>query len=893
VPNLVPAVVRGALWTRLLSLVLSLAVLLLAVAPALATSIATDLWVYASGDTVNVSGDGFAPSENVEIVTTDPNGVVVDDGTALSDIDGNLAYSFVLAADVPGIYDVVATGLSSGSTASTQFDPIGATTTFPVNGAAYNASNWNAGCGTAPGDICGTAVGSNLMGGGTRPVSKVEVSVQRVSDSTYWNGMNAWVSGEQRIIATGTASWSQAFNTSKFPADGDYKVRAYAFDSATPAGSNCTGGCIVTFTYDGTAPVSAVTAVDPFAGPGGSTSKLQASGTASDATSGLASSNVLIELRSGTSSGAVIASATVNVSSGTWSYTNNSPPQTGTYCVTSTATDNAGNVQSPPASFPCYTVGTPANTAPTGADNTITINEDTSHTFAAADFGFSDIDAGDSLSAVRIDSQTLPAGATLKLSGTTVVNGDVILTASIPNLVFSPAANANGNGYASFTFSVRDSASAYDLVPNTITINVTPVNDAPTVSFMAPFVSAAFEGDTKTFSFAVGDPDASDTFTVVGLPDCGTGGEYVALSLTTTASGGTFQCKFPDGPASPDVQIQVTDSDDADSNIASQPVTVDNVEPTVAISGASNVNEGSLYSLTLGAVTDPGTDTVSSYIVHWGDSSSSTYSSGGVKTHTYADGPNSYNITVDIQDEDSAPGYFLDNANGLSVIVDNVKPTPHIDSLTGAGGTACISGNTVTLGLSWIDPAGAADTYRYDVDWGDSLHSTGTNVFPPVSGLTHLYGAGSYTITITVNDEDPGNGGSVSSSLISLFYANSGILQPINLTGTRSSFKIGSTIPVKLHLSDCNGLSVTNAVLTVHLERLDTSALPVSELVSSSAADDGTLMRYDASGQLYIFNMSTKRSQFAGDQDLTSGSYRVWITGSTVGTVEAFFDAKK
>ena len=65
-PNPVPAVVRGALWTRLLSLVLSVTVLLLAVAPALATSIATDLWVYASGDTVNVSGNGFAPSENVE-----------------------------------------------------------------------------------------------------------------------------------------------------------------------------------------------------------------------------------------------------------------------------------------------------------------------------------------------------------------------------------------------------------------------------------------------------------------------------------------------------------------------------------------------------------------------------------------------------------------------------------------------------------------------------------------------------------------------------------------------------------------------------------------------------------------------------------------------------------
>ena len=93
-------------------------------------------------------------------------------------------------------------------------------------------------------------------------------------------------------------------------------------------------------------------------------------------------------------------------------------------------------------------------------------------------------------------------------------------------------------------------------------------------------------------------------------------------------------------------------------------MTVNNVAPTIAISGAASVNEGSPYSLTLGAVTDPGTDTVTSYIVHWGDGSTDTYASNGVKTHTYADGPNTTAITVDLVDED---GTFLDRANALSV----------------------------------------------------------------------------------------------------------------------------------------------------------------------------------------------------------------------------------
>ena len=48
-------------------------------------------------------------------------------------------------------------------------------------------------------------------------------------------------------------------------------------------------------------------------------------------------------------------------------------------------------------------------------------------------------------------------------------------------------------------------------------------------------------------------------------------------------------------------------------------VSVNNVAPSIAISGVASVDEGSPYSLTLGAVSDPGADTVTSYVVHWGD----------------------------------------------------------------------------------------------------------------------------------------------------------------------------------------------------------------------------------------------------------------------------------
>src|SRR5207244_2071825 len=98
---------------------------------------------------------------------------------------------------------------------------------------------------------------------------------------------------------------------------------------------------------------------------------------------------------------------------------------------------------------------TSVNDAPSGADKTVTTLEDTAYTFTAADFGFSDVD-GNSLAAVTIT--TLATAGTLKLDGTAVLAGDSVSAADIAagKLKFEPAGNANGAGYASFTFQVQD-----------------------------------------------------------------------------------------------------------------------------------------------------------------------------------------------------------------------------------------------------------------------------------------------------------------------------------------------------------------------------------------------------------------------------------------------------
>ena len=128
----------------------------------------------------------------------------------------------------------------------------------------------------------------------------------------------------------------------------------------------------------------------------------------------------------------------------------------------------------------------PVNQPPSGADRTLTVAEDGSHTFAADDFGFSDPGDSHGLLSVRLVSVPPAASGALALAGEAVTAGRVVPAGSLPDLTFSPAADAHGPALASFTFAVRDDGGTVgggvdtDPTPNTVTIDVTPVNDAPT-----------------------------------------------------------------------------------------------------------------------------------------------------------------------------------------------------------------------------------------------------------------------------------------------------------------------------------------------------------------------------------------------------------------------------
>jgi VCBS repeat-containing protein len=195
---------------------------------------------------------------------------------------------------------------------------------------------------------------------------------------------------------------------------------------------------------------------------------------------------------------------------------------------------------------------TSINDAPSGTSATLTAIEDLPRTFSAADFGFTDPNDSppNALSAVIVN--TLPAVGSLLLGGVAVIAGQSISAASIGSLTYQAPADVGGNAVASFTFQVQDNGGTAnggvntDPTPNTITLNVTPVADAPTLyAHATPQIKVA--GATSYFTDNFNDNNFKDaqTWTPVRIhtntftPDpTSTKGATEASLFTTNDAGG-------------------------------------------------------------------------------------------------------------------------------------------------------------------------------------------------------------------------------------------------------------------------------------------------------------------------------------------------------------------
>ena len=168
----------------------------------------------------------------------------------------------------------------------------------------------------------------------------------------------------------------------------------------------------------------------------------------------------------------------------------------------------------------------PLNDAPTAADNTVTIPEDGFYAFTAADFGFSDVDSGDTLQSVQI---TLPSNGVLTVDGTVQSAGSIITRADIDAGLFRYEGAPDFAGTDSFDFTVND-GTADSVSSYTINVDVIPLNDAPIVTGGTFNISEDAANFAVVGSASVTDPDVGDahTFAITG----GTGQGIFSITST-------------------------------------------------------------------------------------------------------------------------------------------------------------------------------------------------------------------------------------------------------------------------------------------------------------------------------------------------------------------------
>ena len=205
----------------------------------------------------------------------------------------------------------------------------------------------------------------------------------------------------------------------------------------------------------------------------------------------------------------------------------------------------------------------PVNYPPTGKNNKVTVDENTTFAFTASDFSFHDPDRGDlDTLGLKITSLPAPDKGTLSLEGRPLTDADVgdvvpqTQLAQLSALEYTPPAKANGRRYAEFTFKVNDgevdSVDEYtifihvrDVLDNAALAGLTiaVMNESKKETFTKEFVideevrdySVKVANDMSTSMVTAATVDGGATVTVNGEP-VSSGSSSAVISL---AEGGT------------------------------------------------------------------------------------------------------------------------------------------------------------------------------------------------------------------------------------------------------------------------------------------------------------------------------------------------------------------
>ncbi|WP_238537812.1 beta strand repeat-containing protein, partial [Zavarzinella formosa] len=205
------------------------------------------------------------------------------------------------------------------------------------------------------------------------------------------------------------------------------------------------------------------------------------------------------------------------------------------------------------------------NFPPVAQASSVTTLEETPKTFAASDFLFTDTE-NDNLVSITVSNLNLASGDTLTVDqgsgAVTVTNGMTITVAQIPSLTYTPALNANGSALSKFDFKANDAG--LGTVSATMTINVTPVNDAPTLDNITDPAPIDEESGEQTVTITgISTGPANESGQTITSVTATSGNTALIASVSVTGTGATRALKYTPVPfAHGTAVITVTVTDD-------------------------------------------------------------------------------------------------------------------------------------------------------------------------------------------------------------------------------------------------------------------------------------------------------------------------------------------
>jgi VCBS repeat-containing protein len=417
---------------------------------------------------------------------------------------------------------------------------------------------------------------------------------------------------------------------------------------------------------------------------------------------------------------------------------------------------------------------------PVAADDSATVTEDS---------GSNAIDV--------LANDTDPDGGPKTVQAVTQpTNGSASITGGGTGVSYTPNANYcnGGSPTDNFTYTLDGGSTA------TVAVTVTCVDDPPMIAFTNGD-TAVDEGQTKTYTFSITDPDSSSFTYDPGYPTCGSGGALVGTP-SLGASSGSFQCSFPDGPATPTVAAKIRDASSA-SNEATRGVTVANVPPTVTVSGDAAVDEGQTRTYTI-ATSDPG-DEVFALTAHScgangvevGSASFDTATGAGSFQCRFPDGPASSTVSATVSDGDGGS-----DQDTLAVTVANVPPV-----VTLSGPTSANEGQTSSYAFTTSDPG--LETFVLGAISCGASGGPATNVtFAPATGTGAFdcpfpddnptaTASDVSVVSVTVSDGDGGSDSDTSNVTVSN-------LAPVitGMSGPSGPIAVGGSVSVTTSYTD-------------------------------------------------------------------------------------------